>query len=74
MPGEARKALRAVLKIKLWDALEMRPYRRLDLGICRLATLSLLILVPLRRIFLALFQESQNFPQQHFVFQIYLII
>ena len=52
----------------------MRPYRRLDLGICRLATLSLLILVSFRRIFLALFQEPQNFPEQHFVFQIDLII
>ena len=52
----------------------MRPYRRLALGICRLATLSLLILIPFRRIFLALFQEPQNFPEQHFVFQIYLII
>ena len=52
----------------------MCPYRRLALGICRLATLSLLILVSFRRIFLALFQEPKNFPEQHFVFQIDLII
>ena len=52
----------------------MRPYRRLAFGISRLATFSLLILVLFRRIFLALFQEPQNFPEQHFVFQIDLII
>src|SRR5256885_7601958 len=50
------------------------PTAAWSLGFRRLATLPLLILVPFRRIFFPLFQHPQNFPEQHLVFQIDLII